>query len=316
MLCDQVYDAPVVQGGRMQEAATGRIVRFAVRKVVDEDEVHVAWAIGDPGVASAACEVVAVQGLSHLAQRASAGIQPCDATAATMAAALLCAMHKVIVVDSRLPMKYTKKQVRKAVNEIPRGWSVQIDNSDVVDLLECKTTMELIIPYGRFLWPALDGDTSLVTCVHDEPIQTLRNAPVSNATVIQASHNQVAVINSRMGPLIVTRHLVERSMQRLRNLPSVAAAVANIAIRLAAGSLYDATPVFARGAKWKAQYPRSKVYVQDGPHEMIAHVVIPEKDGDTIVTIYTLNARERASVMEFVRHQRTCTRNNNSTDCE
>lgn len=304
MFAVPVQDAAPAKGVDMVEKIAGQVVRFTVRRVVDTDEVHVAWAIGDPLGTHSECEVVVVQGLAHLTNedvRYKRAENDGMASRSAEAAALLCAMHKIIVVDSRLPIKYKKKQARKPVCELPDGWSVEVDNQDVLDLLACKTDVTPIIPYGRFLWPAVDGDIHLVSYARYESIAALQHAKVIGAVVIEATRNQVAVVNSSFGPLIVTRHLVERYMQRLRNIPSASSAIANIAIRLASGALEDVTAVFSsHSEKWKTQYQGSKVYVQNDGHEILAHVVTKEREGDTIVTIYPLIDEDKARVLEYI----------------
>ena len=280
-----------------------RVVRFAVRRNVSEDEVHVAWSIGDERSPVVDCELVVVQGLAKLTQEdrkfkrtnASGFAGP-----SAESAAILCAIHKVVIEDSRLPIKYKKRQVRKPVCEIPKDWLIAVANSHVVDLLECKTTCLPVIPYGRFLWPAVDGDLDRVIFSTDESMTALQFASIADAVMVDAMPNQVAIVNSRMGPLIITRHLVERYMLRLRNVPTVSAAIASIAIDLAAGRLDDVTHILASTPGWSENYKSSKAYVYPKGREFLAHIVMPGSDGNSIVTIYPLTGLERTRVAAFM----------------
>lgn len=311
------YEASLKTRPGFVDGIPSAVLRFAVRRVVDEDEVQIAWGVEwHPEVLNAvpsmdddtaarlikiadrlpACSVIMVQGLSELnsnqfndaAEGGSNSVSP------AITAAMFCAMRHVMVTEDFLPIHHKKTSVNFPTRRLPPGWTIEVDINDIERIATyCEGDAAAIrdnpaIPYGRFLWVALDGQTDLISCTDSAAMRRLKtDAPstVVRSVCIQARKNHALVVKSPAGPLAITRHAIERTAQRMVPRQTPAKAASWLANTLYSGALYDVTKVVSEYKNRKLNR-RLRILAKPETSRLLIFVISIDRSGDYLATSY------------------------------
>lgn len=306
------------------------VVRFAVRKAVDADEVQINWGVdfGDCGDlvdrmtseqirALAAitedlpgCSGIVVQGLAHLSllDQAAGRCGPGEAGPLAIKAAMLCAMHQVMVKDAALPVIRRKKsEVRVPMMRLPEGWRVEVDVAEVAHVPRQQSDDgDPSLPYGRFLWVAINGEKHRLEFSASRSIKALAAELPASIKIIQASPNVVAQANTPIGAMVLTRHVVERACERITDEPGPARAAARIVSGLFGYRLVDVTSAMRSIRKRNPLSKSVQMFAQHLGSQLVMYVVRPSRSGGAaaLVTMYEVPAHNRAIVLDAMR--RSC----------
>lgn len=300
------------------------VVRFAVRKAVDEDEVQINWGVdfGDcrdfvdrmtaeqiRALAAMtedlpSCGGIAVQGLARLSRLDQAAGHCAQGEAGPLAikAAMLCAMHQVMVKDAALPVIRRKKsEVRVPMMRLPEGWRVEVDVAEVAHVPRQQSDDgDPSLPYGRFLWVAINGEKHRLEFSASRSIKALAAESPSSVKIIQASPNVVAQANTPIGTMVLTRHVVERACERITDEPGPARAAARIVSGLFAYRLVDVTSAMRSIRKRNPLSKSVQMFAQHLGSQLVVYVVRPSRSGGAaaLVTMYEVPAHNRSVVLD------------------
>ena len=245
--------------------------------------------------------MIMVQGLSDLSrQDPSQGLCPrSGVTPSAVTAAMLCAMKHVLVTEDVLPIRYRKSEVSCPSRRLPPGWRMEFDIDDPILIASYQEDLagdprfqgiqsNPAIPYGRFLWVALDGEVDLMRCVSNDAIQRLRTDAPSESrqpVCIQARKSHAQSVKSPAGPLALTRHAIQRAGERLQPGRSPGKVASWLSHMLFNGVVYDVTSVVS-GCKKRKLHARLRVLARMDSTRLLLFVVAVERDADYLATVY------------------------------
>lgn len=298
------------------------VVRFAVRRAVDEDEVQVSWGV-DFGECQdhidslsltearalhewvgdlPECSAIVVQGLAHLSHidQAAGRCPPGAAGPVAIKAAILCAMHHVLVERDALPVVRRKKlDVRMPMQRLPDGWRIEVDVADVAKVpRQDGEAGDPALAYGRFLWVAINGESARLAYSTSRAIKALAVAQPSSVVFINAEPNVVARVKTPLGPMLLSRHVVERACERLAGAPRPAKAAGRIQSALFGHPLFDVTAAMRSIRKRNPLLKSVQMFAQQVGGQLIMYVVRPSRHGGdaTLVTAYEVPDHQREVV--------------------
>lgn len=315
------------------------VLRFAVRRVVDDDEVQVAWgvswhpqvfeSVADMGADEARklfdlishlpeCSVISVQGLSELSRddKARGRIEKNGATPSAVTAAILCAMKHLMITESVLPIRRKPGSDRNfPARRLPEGWTIEVDVKDVALIAEFDESdrdnplyqsleANPAIPYGRFLWAALNGNPESISYVEPDTLDDLRiKTPTMcfGSHIVQARKNHALQVMSPAGAIAITRHAIERAAERLHPKSSLARVASWLANALFSGMLYDVTAVVS-AQKNRKLHRRIRVLAREENSRVLIFIVAVDREADYLATVYVANPRLDEAIREAMPH--------------